>query len=385
MKHSLLIRENMTMQYMIDRRIFSAPLLQCLALVLALLSWCVVAKSASAEQASFMAQSGSNSITEQYQPAQGISGRVTIAGSDTMQPLMVKLAATFRSFHPNAKFGVEGHGSSGAIREFMLGLSAQRRGDKSIGRGTEGASSPDLLASSRPLTEQERKGFASHHGYGPIGIPIAMDAVAIYVHKDNPLERLTLEQVDGIFSSTLKRSKGSRLTTWGQVGLKDRWSQEPIHLYGRNKKSGTREFFKQVALIDGELHEDVQEQPGSASEILAIAQDPLAIGYAGVGFHGTMVRIVPLVHEGEGAAILPSAESVSNDQYPLARPLYLYVNKNPKEKLDPVLWEFLKFVNSRQGQEAVVRAEFYPLTAAQIATNLELLGLNLVTARYDAR
>lgn len=375
----------MTMQYTICRRIFSAPPLQWLALVLALLSWCVGAKSASAEQANFMAQSGSSPIMEQYQPAQGLSGRVTIAGSDTMQPLMAKLAATFMSFHPNTKFGVEGHGSSEAIREFMLGLSAQRRGDKAIGRGTQGASSSDLLASSRPLTEQERKGFASHHGYEPIGIPIAMDAVAIYVHKDNPIERLTLEQVDGIFSSTLKRSKGGRLTTWGQAGLKDRWSQEPIHLYGRNKKSGTREFFKQVALIDGELHEDVQEQPGSASEILAIAQDPLAIGYAGVGFHGTMVRIVPLVHEGEGAAILPSVESVSNSQYPLARPLYLYVNKNPKEKLDPVLWEFLKFVNSRQGQETVARAEFYPLTAAQISTNLELLGMSLVTARYDAR
>ncbi len=375
----------MTMQYTICRRIFSAPPLQCLALALALLSWCVEDGTASAEQANFMAQSGSSPIMEQYQPPQGLSGRVTIAGSDTMQPLMAKLAATFMSFHPNTKFGVEGHGSSEAIREFMLGLSAQRRGDKAIGRGTQGASSSDLLASSRPLTEQERKGFASHHGYEPIGIPIAMDAVAIYVHKDNPIERLTLEQVDGIFSSTLKRSKGGRLTTWGQAGLKDRWSQEPIHLYGRNKKSGTREFFKQVALIDGELHEDVQEQPGSASEILAIAQDPLAIGYAGVGFHGTMVRIVPLVHEGEGAAILPSAESVSNSQYPLARPLYLYVNKNPKEKLDPVLWEFLKFVNSRQGQETVARAEFYPLTAAQISTNLELLGMSLVTARYDAR
>jgi phosphate transport system substrate-binding protein len=347
--------------------------------------WGLVDTRANAEQANALAQAGGDTTSEQYQPAPGIGGRVTIAGSDTMQPLMAKLAASFMAFQPKAKFGVEGRGSSESIREFMLDLSFQRRGDKAIGRGTEGTSSTSLLASSRPLTEQEVKGFVSHHGYEPIGIPIAMDAVAIYVHNDNPIGRLTLEQVDGMFSSTLKRAKGEHLATWGQVGLKDRWSEQPIHLYGRNKKSGTREFFRHVALVDGELHDDVQEQPGSASEILAIAQDSLAIGYAGVGFHSSMVRIVPLAAESEGAAILPSAETVSNGQYPLARPLYLYVNKNPDGKLDPVVGEFLKFVNSRQGQETVARANFYPLTAAQISKNLEVLGQNLLTAQAPVR
>lgn len=356
-----------------------------LALPLVLASSLLAYEQAPAEQANVLAQSNGDSISEQYQPTPGIGGRVTIAGSDTMQPLMAKLAASFMAFQPKAKFGVEGLGSSESIREFMLGLSLQRRGDKAIGRGTEGTSSASLLASSRPLTDQEVKGFVSHHGYEPIGIPIAMDAVAMYVHNDNPIGRLTLEQVDGMFSSTLKRAKGEHLTTWGQVGLKDQWSQQPIHLYGRNKKSGTREFFRHVALVDGELHDDVQEQPGSASEILAIAQDPLAVGYAGVGFHSSMVRIVPLASGATDPAILPSAESVSNGQYPLARPLYLYVNKNPDGKLDPVVGEFLKFVNSRQGQETVARANFYPLTADQISKNLELLGQTLLTAQVPVR
>ena len=341
-------------------------------------------EQAAAELAATSTQFGSDSIAEQYQPAPGIDGRVTIAGSDTMQPLMAKLAASFMAFQPKAKFGVEGRGSGESIREFMLGLSLQRRGDKAGGKGTEGASSSGLLASSRPLTDQEVKGFVSHHGYEPIGIPIAMDAVAIYVHNDNPIERLTLEQVDGMFSSTLKRAKGEHLTTWGQVGLKDQWGQQPIHLYGRNKKSGTREFFRHVALVDGELHADVQEQPGSASEILAIAQDPLAAGYAGVGFHSSMVRIVPLAAESGGAPLLPNVDTVATGQYPLARPLYLYVNKNPDGKLDPVVGEFLKFVNSRQGQEAVGRANFYPLTPAQISKNLEVLGKNLLTAQTNS-
>jgi phosphate transport system substrate-binding protein len=355
-----------------------------LALALVLASGLLTHEQAAAELATTLAQSGNDSLTEQYQPAQGISGRVTIVGSDTMQPLMAKLAAAFRSFHPNAKFGVEGQGSGESVREFMLGLSFQRRGDKAGGRGTEGSSSTDLLASSRPLTEQEVKGFVSNHGYEPIGIPIAMDAVAIYVHNDNPIGSLTLEQVDAMFSTSLKRSKGGRLTTWGQLGLKDQWSQQPLHLYGRNKKSGTRDFFKHVVLLDGELSDDVQEQPGSASEILAIAQDSLAVGYAGVGFHSTMVRIVPLAADSGGTALLPSTETVSNGQYPLARPLYLYVNKSSKGKLDPVVGEFLKFVNSRQGQEAVARANFYPLTAGQISKNLELLGQNLLTAQANS-
>ncbi len=354
-------------------------------LALALASWALGDARASAEQAHVLVQSNGETISEEYKPASGIDGRVTIAGSDTMQPLMAKLAASFMAFQPKTKFGVEGLGSSQAIREFMLDLSFQRRGDKAIGRGTEGTSSAGLLASSRPLTDQEVKGFVSHHGYEPIGIPVAMDAVAIYVHNDNPIGRLNLEQVDGLFSSSLKRAKGEHLTSWGQVGLKDQWGQQPVHLYGRNKKSGTREFFKHVALVDGELHDDVQEQPGSASEILAIARDPLAIGYAGVGFHSTMVRIVPLAQEAEGQAVAPSAETVSSGQYPLARPLYLYVNKNPDGKLDPVVVEFLKFVNSRQGQEAVARSNFYPLTAAQISKNLALLGQNLLTAQAPVR
>lgn len=357
----------------------------CVVATLALLLGSLKVESVAAEQVNALVQHSGDVISEQYQPAPGIGGRVTIAGSDTMQPLMAKLAASFTAFHPKVKFGVEGLGSSQAIREFLLDLSFQRRGDKAGGRGTEGASSSGLLASSRPLTDQEVKGFVSHHGYEPIGIAIAMDAVAIYVHKDNPIERLTLEQVDGMFSSTLKRAKGEHLTTWGQVGLVDQWNRQPIHLYGRNKKSGTREFFRHVALVDGELHDDVQEQPGSASEILAIAHDPFAIGYAGVGFHSSMVRIVPLVAESGGPAVIPNVDTVSNGQYPLARPLYLYVNKDPEGNLDPAVGEFLKFINSRQGQETVARANFYPLTPAQTSENLELLGWKVLTAQGQDR
>ena len=312
---------------------------------------------------------------EPYVNHNGLQGKLSIAGSDTMRPLIAKLAAQFSSLHPAAQIAVEGTGSSAAIREFLLGLSYQRRGDKVQGRGTAGSTTVELLASSRQLTEDESKGFESNYGYRPLEVPIAMDAVAIYVNKDNPLQRLTLAEVDAIFGKNHKRGLAS-VTNWSQIGLGDSaLAKQPVHLYGRDKRSGTREFFKHVALKDGELVDDVVEQPGSASEIIAIAQDPLGVGYAGAGFDISAVRQVPIAAQPEGPALLPSVETVTSGAYPLGRSLYLYVKKGPKDKLDPVVEEFLAFVNSRQGQETVARANFYPLTSTQVAKNRQELGL----------
>jgi phosphate transport system substrate-binding protein len=309
-----------------------------------------------------------------YTSDNGLSGRLSIAGSDTMRPLVAKLAAQFTAVHPGAQIAVEGTGSGSAVREFLLGISYQRRGDKVRGRGTTGGSNTvELLASSRQLNEDELKGFESNHGHRPLEVPIAMDAVAIYVHRDNPVQELAMEQVDAIFSKDRKRGHAP-ITTWKQVGVHTGLGEQPIHLYGRDKKSGTREFFKHVALKDGELKPELLEQPGSASEIIAIAQDPLAIGYAGVGFQISAVRTVPVAAVSGQPAVQPSAETVTSGAYPLGRSLYLYV-KDQKDDLAPVVKEFLAFVNSRQGQETVARANFYPLPNTQVAKNRQELGL----------
>lgn len=302
-----------------------------------------------------------------------LSGKLSIAGSDTMRPLMAKLAAQFMAVHPAAQIAVEGTGSVSAVREFLLGMSYQRRGDKANGRGTAGSAAVELLASSRQLTDDELKGFESNHGYRPVEVPIAMDAVAIYVHRDNPVQQLTMEEVDAMFGQDRKRGHGP-ITTWKQVGVQTALGEQPIHLYGRDKKSGTREFFKHVALKDSELKPELLEQPGSASEIMAIAQDPLAIGYAGVGFQVSAVRTVPVAAANGQPAVQPSAETVTSGAYPLGRSLYLYV-KDQKDDLAPVVKEFLAFVNSRQGQETVARANFYPLPNTQVAKNRQELGL----------
>jgi phosphate transport system substrate-binding protein len=332
------------------------------------------AGSVAAQPVGVTSQYGLDPALSAYVPVNGLAGRVSLAGSDTMAPLMTKLVAHFTREHPDTTFAVESVPDDQAVREFLLGISYQRRGDKVTGVGTEGASHAALLTSSRPLSEKERKGFAFNHGYEPLEIAIAMDAVAIYVNKENPITGLTLEQVDAIFSTTPQRGMQS-LSTWGQAGLQDTWSQQPIHVYGREKDSGTRYFFEHMALLGGKLKSSVQEKAGTASEILAIAQDRLAIGYAGSGYNTSFVRMVPLAHHAGAHYIHPSAESVQNHSYPLARPLLLYVNKNPRNKFDPVVEEFLKFVYSRQGQEVVARANFYPLTSTQVTEHRQNLGL----------
>lgn len=307
-----------------------------------------------------------------YTPVEKISAKFTVAGSDTMRQLMAKLAVEFTERYPDVRMTVEGGGSAEAIREFVLGYSQQRRGEK-VRTGHEGTTKPSILASSRELTPEELRAFSSTNGYEPLTISIAMDGVALYVHRDNPIQGLTLQQVDAIFGASRKRGLPEAITTWGQLGVANGWEGQPIHLYGRDKNSGTRDFFVRTALLGDELKEDVKELPGAASEILAIARDPLGIGYSGVGIQSSYIRAVPLAEQEGKPFIVPGSESVRNGNYPLRRLLYLYVNKAPKAEINPAIQEFLKFANSREGQETVTKVGFYPLSAAQVTRNLGIL------------
>lgn len=326
---------------------------------------------AGAEQVERIVRVANVTTTEAYQPMTSVEGRLSIAGSDTMRPLLVKLAADFSRNHPKAKVAVEGGGSSQGLREFVLGLSGQRRGDKARGTGTEGASTVTVFASSRALSEQEHGHFTSRFGYEPLAIPIAMDAVAIYVHASNPIPHLSLEQLAGIYGAG--SSASPTMTTWGQLGLGDRWSQASIEAYGRDNRSGTKTFFSELVLHGKPQKSTVLEEPGSASEVLTIARNPFAIGYAGIGFNISDVRVVPLAKTDGGQAVAPTSETVTTGAYPLSRPLYLYINSDPKSEMHPVLLEFLRYVNSQQGQAVVLAAKVYPLPQTTLEKNQALL------------
>jgi phosphate transport system substrate-binding protein len=181
-----------------------------------------------------------------------------------------------------------------------------------------------------------------------------------------------LDQVDAIFSKSRKRGAPADITTWGQVGLKGEWEQQPIHLYGRDKRSGTRSFFIHAALMDGTI-KDLREAPGPAMEILDISRDPLAIGYAGTGFQASTVRILPIAETAGAPFVQPTAEATTNGSYPLARLLYLYAKRSPKGEVEEQVAEFLRFVNSREGQETIAKAGVFPLSATQVTNNLQVL------------
>jgi phosphate transport system substrate-binding protein len=288
-----------------------------------------------------------------YERVGGVSGNLNSIGSDTLNNLMTLWAEGFRASYPNVNIQIEGKGSSTAPPALIEGTA-------------------QLGPMSRPMKSAEIDKFEKKYGYKPTEVKVAIDALAVFVHKDNPIKGLTMTQVDGIFSSTYKRG-GKPIATWGEVGLTGPWAQRPISLYGRNSASGTYGFFKEHTLKGGDYKDTVKEQPGSSSVVQGVASDLDSIGYSGIGYAASGVRALPLA-EKEGAKLYePTLENCLSGDYPLARFLYVYVNKKPGEPLDKLTQEFIKFVVSKAGQEIVVKDGYFPLPAAVAGETVALL------------
>jgi phosphate transport system substrate-binding protein len=216
---------------------------------------------------------------------------------------------------------------------------------------------------SRLMKDKEVEAFEKRHGYKPTPIAIAMDALAVFVHKDNPIAGLTLQQTDAIFSSTRTCGGSDDVTNWGQLDLPGTWASRGIQLYGRNSVSGTYGYFKQHALCKGDFKNTVNEQPGSASVVQSVSASLNGIGYSGIGYTTSSVRAVPLSRSADKPFVEATPENAVNGSYPLARFLYVYINKEPGKELDPLTRQYLSMVLSRQGQEVVVKDGYIPLPA----------------------
>ena len=341
----------------------------------------LAAQPAHSERALVAGLPAIDSSVGSYAAQQGVSGNFAIAGSDTLQPIMLKLATAFKDWQPGVKIAVQGGGSDAAVTGFISDQATIRRGDAQQ-KGHIVSGHVPLLASSRELTEAERGAFRSRRGYDPMEIPIALDAVGIYVNHENPIKGLTMAQVDAIFGADRKRGYPQALTKWGDLGLEQGWSQQPINLHGRDKRSGTRTFFIHEVLLDGRVHPEIKEATGSAMEILEISRDPMGIGYAGIEFQASTVRIVPLALEPGMPFVSPNVQTVMDGSYPLARYLYVYVDKPSNQDLSPDVLAFLRFVNSREGQESIVRSGVYSLPAARIVKNIEMLNGSPLSALH---
>jgi len=280
-----------------------------------------------------------------YTKAAGVTGNLNSVGSDTLNNLMALWVEAFTKEYPNVRIQVEGKGSGTAPPALIEGTA-------------------QLGPMSREMKSEEIDQFKARYGYEPTKIAVAIDALAVFVHKDNPVKELTLQELDGIFSKTWK-SGAKDIKTWGGVGVKGDLAGRPISIYGRNSASGTYGYFKEHALFKGDYKDTVKEQPGSSAVVQSVSTDKFAIGYSGIGYLTSGVRAVPLADSGKwgGLPFAANYENALSDKYPLARYLYIYINK-PKGVLDPVVGEFIKFVLSKQGQDIVVKDGYLPLTAA---------------------
>lgn len=288
-----------------------------------------------------------------YEPVSGVSGNLNSIGSDTLNNLMTLWAESFQAIYPNVHIQIEGKGSSTAPPALIEGTG-------------------QLGPMSRAMKQTEIDKFEARFGYKPFQIGVALDALAVYVHKDNPIKGMSLKQLDSIFSSTLKFG-GDPIETWGQLGLEDSWAPRSISVYGRNSASGTYGFFKSVALGKGDFKSSVKEQPGSSAVVQGVSSDIYGIGYSGIGYRTSGVRVLPISSD-DGTQYEPTAANCISGDYPLARLLYIYINRNPVEELDTLTKEFLKFVLSKEGQEIVVKDGYYPLPAEIAQQYIDALG-----------
>lgn len=285
-----------------------------------------------------------------YEKTSGVSGNLSSVGSDTLANLMTLWAEEFKRQYPNVNIQIQAAGSSTAPPAL-----------------TEGTS--NIGPMSRLMKDKELEAFEKKHGYKPTAIAVAIDALAVYVHKDNPIEGMTIAQVDGIFSST-RKCGGEDISNWADLGLADLGDMQ---IYGRNSVSGTYGYFKKHALCKGDFKNSVNEQPGSASVVQSVGLSKNAIGYSGYGYRTSSVKAVPLAKKAGGEFYEANAENAISGKYPLGRQLVVYVNKHPNKPLAPIELEFLKMVLSKVGQEVVVKDGYIPLPASIAERELQKL------------
>jgi phosphate transport system substrate-binding protein len=257
---------------------------------------------------------------------------------------MTLWAEGFRKQYPNVKIQIEGKGSSTAPPALIEGTA-------------------QLGPMSRKMKGKEMDAFEAKFGYKPTPFPVAIDALAVYVNKDNPISGMTVAQVDAAFSKTRRQGYKEELQSWGQLGLSGAFAKMPISLYGRNSASGTYGFFKKKVLQNGDFRDQVKEQPGSASVVQGVTEDRAGMGYSGIGYRTSGVRAIPLSMKEGADFVEPTFANASKGTYPLARFLFVYVNKAPNKPLSPIVKEFLKFVYSREGQKVVIKDGYFPLSA----------------------
>lgn len=293
---------------------------------------------------------------EQYERVSGISGNLSSIGSDTLANMMTLWAEDFQRIYPRVNIQIQASGSSTAPPALI-------------------ESTAQFGPMSRRMRQSEKAAFERQFGYPPTEIRVAIDALGIFVHQDNPIKGLDFIQLDAIFSATLRCGALKPINRWQELGIKSRWATHQIQLFGRNSVSGTYGYFKSTALCDGDFKVNVNEQPGSASVVQGVSASLNGIGYSGVGYQMSGVKLLPISKEGT-AYIKPTTDNITSGDYPLTRFLYIYINKPPTEKLKAIEAEFIRYMLSENGQKRVEQDGYIALPERFVLQELSNLDLH---------
>ena len=280
-----------------------------------------------------------------YTRAPSLAGNVNSIGSSTLSNLLFRWATDFKLLYPGVEINIVGGGSDTAPAALMAGTA-------------------DLAPMSRPMNGTEIAAFKTKFGYEPTRVTVALDAIAIYVNKNNPLKQISLKQIDAIFSSTYKRG-GTPIKTWDQLGLTEsKWQSLKIEPKSPSRAQGIYGLFRELALEGGDFRFDLKPEPVASSIVQGVGADEKAMGFASYFYASARARALAVAKTDEGPFVLPTQDGVLSAAYPLSRMLYVYVNKPPTGALPAVARELLRFICTEPGQAVVARDGNYPLSAA---------------------
>ena len=313
---------------------------------------------------------------EPYRPGATVSGTIRNWGNNYIPALIQAWEDGFRKYHPQVRFETNLKGTEAAVAGLYGGIA-------------------DLAFVGREVYAAEARGFENYFGYPPMVIQITSGSYAtphktfalmVFVHKDNPLSKMTMAQADAIFGCELRRGAAHAIRNWGQLGLGGEWADQPIHVYGYNFDTGMARFFRLTVLLDSfkwnpEL-KDFDNGRDAKGEIInagvyeldALAKDPYGIAFANVLYATPNVKTVALANRDGGPYIEPSKENVWRRAYPITRYTNVVLNREPRMPVDPKLKEFVRYLLSKDGMAAVVRdGSYLPLTRELVEEQLSKL------------
>lgn len=293
-----------------------------------------------------------------YRPVEKLSGQLKLGGSNTMSHVATVWINSFATFYPEVKVVVDVNGSRDAVDSVQAGET-------------------DIGLLSRTISQEEIAAFQKKLGYPPIVLTPCLERTAIYVNKNNPIKGLTITQLDAMFGTECKRGAKEPCRNWGQLGLTDKWAKTPITVHGRTFDTGSQVFLQEAVMLGSPMREDVVSHKSNIEIVEAVAKDQGGIGFGGLSYATPDVKAVPLaLFEGQDFVAIDSPEA-DQGLYPLVRRLQLVVKHDPKQELDPVQREFIKYVFSQMGQEDVIKAGFQAIPARPARVALDAVGLGL--------